>query len=142
MRRVFAIMSAVAVTSCMAAEMIPDHNADSIDKVPAIKGNVSDADGTPIEYIMVTLDWGTYADKTILYTSSEGHFISESPHEVIENEGSLTITMSDIDGEENGGCFETMTDMIKLSKEDNGTEAVILDYRLTRATPSENTPQS
>ena len=96
MRRVFAIMSAVAVTSCMAAEMIPDHNADSIDKVPAIKGNVSDADGTPIEYIMVTLDWGTYADKTILYTSSEGHFISEIPHEVIENEGSLTITMSDM----------------------------------------------
>lgn len=136
------MMSAAAVISCMAVETMPDHDTDSLNKMPAIKGNVSDTDGTPIEYIMVTLDWGTYADKTILYTSSEGHFTTKIPHEVIENEGSLTITMEDIDGEENGGSFETMTDMIMLSKEDNGTEAVILDYRLNRAIPSENNPQS
>ena len=93
---------------------------------------------------MVTLDWGTGIENDVLYTSSEGVFQTPIPEVIINKESSLTLTLSDVDGEENGGEFESLTDKIMLypENEEPETEKVTLDYRLNRATPSENNPQS
>ena len=116
------------------------------DKIgPYVTGKVSDTDGNPIEHIQVTLNWGKYTNETVVFTSSEGQFKSEA---VISPEGqaTLNIVMEDIDGEKNGGLFETVSETIVLYEDEgkNSGEQIIfeLDFHLTHATASENSPQS
>ncbi len=135
-------MAALALTSCMAA--LPpayDNQADAF--MPAVEGLVCDEEDNPLEHIMVTLQWGNGLKDNVLYTSSEGRFKSFIPEEVIGTEGSLSLILEDIDGIENGGYFQTLTDKVLLYQdtEVSDTTVISLDYRLTRATPSANTPQ-
>lgn len=124
------------LASCMAGDL----NDPLQDALPTIEGTVSDQNGKPIEHIMVSMTWSSGREATTVYTSSEGTFKTEVPTE----ETWVDITVSDIDGKENGGEFETVTDKVMLYEETNEDELllVILDYRLNLSTPSENSPQS
>ena len=78
--------------------------------------------------------------KDIKYTDSNGMFyldIINAPESY-----NVTLTLEDIDGEENGGLFETLTDTIILFGDPESNSTVKLDYRLNRATASESSPQS
>ena len=96
--------------------------------------------GKPIEHIRVTLAWGSGVEATVVYTSSEGAFKTEIPYA----ETWVDILVSDVDGQENGGEFESVTDKVMLYNDTDEDELlrVILDYRLNPSTPSENSPQS
>lgn len=107
---------------------------------PLLTGTVTDQDGTPIEHIQVTLNWNDSKAKEISYTSSEGIFIS-SAHLSQRGETSLKITLEDIDGEENGGLYETLVETITILEEEksenvteNGEINLQMAFRLNRAT--------
>lgn len=114
---------------------------------PALTGVVTDQNRNPIEHIKVTLEWSDNTDQIETYTSSEGKFRSEI---IITNtDGSpvtINLTLEDIDGEDNGGLFETHTESFLLETENNSeaeTPHVIdLVFRLNRATDAESSPQS
>lgn len=113
-------------------------------EAPAIMGNihgiVTDSDGMPLNHIRVTLDYGDDTQKMTVYTSLKGEFIADMD----PSADNLILKLEDIDGEENGGQFETLTDQITIMEDDlSDRDAVInLEYRLTRATALENSQQS
>ena len=137
---VAAIYASVLASCSMVdeAESIPD-----MDLMPAqtYPGSVMDAEGNPVEHIKVTIDWqGAFPIRDIKYTDSNGIFFLD----IITNQEIYTVslTFEDIDGEENGGAFETLTDTITLFGDPESNSTVKLDYRLNRATASESIPQS
>jgi hypothetical protein len=75
-----------------------------------------------------------------VYTSMKGEFFAE----MASSTSVIKITLEDIDGEDNGGLFEPMTDQIMIMDEylQNGQETINLEYRLTLSTASENSLQS
>lgn len=138
------IVISMTVSSCMAAMDFGEPSTDSTPGIeePNIIGSVSDTDNTPIEHIRVTLTWNNGEYIEIKYTSYDGTFISSGPIHGIGN-NTLTVTLEDIDGERNGGLFESMTDTITLFEQEDGEYATVtLAYHLNRATASENIPQS
>lgn len=107
---------------------------------PLLTGSVATQDGTPIEHIQVTLEWPGSNIKELSYTSSDGIFTS-SAHLAEKGETMLKITLEDIDGEENGGIFETLVETITLLEEDNddyitesGEINLQMAFRLNHAT--------
>lgn len=139
----FGIISSIAsvcvlISSCSPG--IPDDYPD-IENV-RIVGTVTDDTGAPIEHIKVTMDWnsGTYQD--IKYTSSVGKFDSNVQDNPQSDMITLMITLEDIDGEDNGGLFESHSEKVTLNKEDITEPVLKFDYRLNRATASESNPRS
>lgn len=139
----FGIISSIAsvcvlISSCSPG--IPDKYPD-IENV-RIVGTVTDDTGAPIEHIKVTMDWnsGTYQD--IKYTSSVGKFDSNVQDNPQSDMITLMITLEDIDGEDNGGLFESHSEKVTLNKEDITEPVLRFDYRLNRATASESNPRS
>lgn len=116
----------------------------SKEMIPSINGTVCSEDGIPIEHIMVTATWGSGIHDDVVYTSSEGIFSIPIHEDIIGKESTIAITLEDIDGIENGGEFETISDQILLfsENEDYTSDSISLDYRMTRATREENSPQS
>ena len=115
------------------------------DVMPLLYGKVSDEQGNPIEHIKVTLEWNTSEVTDIKYTSGSGMFSSQIRAAENDSATTLKITLEDIDGNENGGLFETYTDNITLFETvmpDDSLNVINLDYRLNHATVSENIPQS
>ena len=56
----------------------------------------------------------------------------------------LGIILDDIDGEKNGGLFESKSDVITIFKEEFEKSPITIDlptYRLSHAIASENNPQ-
>ena len=131
------------LSSCMASDiaMNPDMNEEL---GPAITGTVKSEDGLPIEHIMVTSEWEGDKHKDIVYTSSEGKFTIPIHEELVGTECSVSLTLEDIDGIENGGEFEKINDQIMLFEEDENysSDSISLDYQMSRATHEENSPQS
>ena len=128
------------ISSCAAMDMQPSQSMD-IPDMRILEGKISDLDGNPIEHIKVTADLDIYMSvQEVKYTDSDGSFMIE-----INADSSVpvtvTLTIEDIDGEKNGGLFETMVDTITLFEEDNANSIARLDYRLNRATASESSPQ-
>lgn len=140
------IITMMMVSSCMAdVDMSGNGMPASPEEMPAIHGKVSDQEGNPIEHIKVTLNWNEGEDTDIKYTSGTGTFSSQIREYGNDAATTLRITMEDIDGEMNGGTFESHTDIITLFDAETPTDSVNvinLDYRLNRATASENIPQS
>lgn len=101
-----------------------------------VKGAVSDIDGNPIEHMEVTIDLSKRDKPKTVYTSSDGTFVHDITYRESRNLKSLTITLNDIDGEENGGLFESKTEEIFIYEEDILEIPVILnlDFRCSRAT--------
>lgn len=115
-----------------------------IENIPHVNGRVTDLEDNPLEHIKVTFDWGAGTEQSVVYTSSEGMF--NTPFIECWDTGggmTVTVTLEDIDGEENGGLFESKSDKLILYREDFSEEPVRieLDYRLSPATASENSPQ-
>ena len=135
-----AAICAYALASCMAMDMegVPD-----MSDMPELTypGSVMDTEGRPIERIKVTIEWqGAFPVKDIKYTDSNGMFYLDIIN--AQESYNVTLTLEDIDGEENGGLFETLTDTIILFGDPESNSTVKLDYRLNRATASESSPQS
>ena len=135
-----AAICAYALASCMAMDMegVPD-----MSDMPELTypGSVMDTEGRPIEHIKVTIEWqGAFPVKDIKYTDSNGMFYLDIIN--AQESYNVTLTLEDIDGEENGGLFETLTDTIILFGDPESNSTVKLDYRLNRATASESSPQS
>ena len=104
-----------------------------------IQGTVTDTEGNPINHIKITFGYGEGTELITVYTSLKGEFIAD-----IEDAATvLTVKLEDIDGEDNGGLFESITDQITILEDDILKEDTItLDYRLSRATAAESSPQS
>ncbi len=130
---------AMSVSSCMVGDLLNDENANPLHFVV---GKVLDEENREIEHIKVTIDWGEHGTKlSVNYTASDGSFTAEIPEEVKSETIEFKITLEDIDGEENGGLFETVADKVIYSLDPESPEEIIT-YRLNRATPSESSPQS
>ena len=80
----------------------------------------------------------------IFVTSSEGKFSIKIHEELIGKESAVTLVLEDIDGIENGGEFEILTDQIILFPENENytSDSISLDYQMIRATREESSPQS
>ena len=130
MRNIAIFSAAVcAFVSCSAGDMMPSADADYIAEPRiTIAGTITDEEGNAINHIKVRVTCEATNDVNTVYTTLKGRFYSSvgiSEHPVIIN-----IQMEDIDGEENGGLFETLTDTITIMEGDD----VDATYRLTRAT--------
>ena len=98
---------------------------------------VDDSDETPINHIRITIEWDSEDSPAIIYSSGSGKFESVID---IPDEYPMTIdlTLSDIDGEDNGGLYEERTDQISIIEGNDSKKPSTLVYRMTRATASES----
>lgn len=138
--RLAAILTVLAVSSCMSMDIpsdIPDRNED----YGKIEGFVTDTDDNFIEHIKVTFEWNEGSYQEIQYTDSQGHFSSEYWQAATSKAVILTITLEDIDGEENGGLFETQSETLTLFDNDDRVVTEPIVFRLNRATASESSPR-
>ena len=130
---------AVVAVSCMAdmTQGMPGHE----DHRHLIVGHVTDTSGTAIEHIKVTLDWNNGTYQEIKYTDSYGQFQTDCWQPAAREAVTLAITIEDVDGEENGGLFEPVSETIILFE--NGVQDIVdpMVFRLNRATASESSPQ-
>lgn len=139
---ILAIFVFTLIPSCMmehAEDMFPNG------EFCIISGSIADNDGRPLERIGITVEIEGIPQKETWYSSSEGLFKFEIPYVGLDGKMVFTINFKDIDGEDNGGLFESKTDKITIYDEDYETFPIFIDlppYRLTLATASENTPQS
>lgn len=110
---------------------------ENTDIFSVIKGRVTDADENPIEHMEVTIEISKRTAQKTVYTSSDGTFMIDINNREARQMKSLTITLKDIDGEENGGLFETKTEEIFIYEEDLAELPVILDldFRCSLAIP-------
>lgn len=146
MRRICNILTVcltvILYASCEAGPPMSDQIANK----PVISGKITDQEGNPIEHIKVIIDWGAYLmSPDIEYTNSDGEFSVRIRYSGENGQpATITIRMTDIDGEENGGLFETLTETLTLFEEDiyTSNKVINLAYRLNHATASENSPQS
>ena len=146
MRRICNILAfcltVILYASCEAGPPMSDQMAG----MPVISGKITDMEGTPLEHIKVIIDWGSYLmSPDVEYTNSDGEFRVRIRYSGENGQpATITVTMTDIDGEENGGLFETLTETLTLFAEDiyTSNEVINLAYRLNHATVSENSPQS
>lgn len=134
--------TALMLSSCMAMDALADLDAGK--EIPSINGTISSEDGLPIEHIMVTASWDSGLHDDVVYTSSEGKFSIKIHEELIGKESAVTLVLEDIDGIENGGEFEILTDQIILFPENENytSDSISLDYQMIRATREESSPQS
>ena len=111
-----------------------------------IQGHVTDQAGTPLEKIRIGIKAkDNYNTATMHYTSSNGSFHCELAIPEDNSQMAIEIIIEDIDGEENGGLFESKTDMITIFEEDYKKRPVIIDlptYRLNHATASVSSRRS
>jgi putative lipoprotein (rSAM/lipoprotein system) len=101
-----------------------------------VKGKVTDEASAPIEHIEVTIDLSKRTEPKTVYTSSDGTFIFDISFKEARNIKKISITLTDTDGEENGGLFETLTEEIHLVEEESATSPMTLnlDFHCSRAT--------
>lgn len=125
----------ILAQACMSAPLMEDVQTGQTDR---IEGLVTDMDGTPIEHIKVTLDWNQGKYQDIEYTDSHGQFSAAIWSSDTRESTSLTITLEDIDGKENGGEFESLTDNVTFFDNEESPAIEPLVYRLNHATASES----
>lgn len=130
------------ITGFIAWAVISSCSAGYDYHIPAnmqICGTVTDTEGNPINHIKISFDCGEHEEAMSVYTSLNGEFIADMATDATI----ISIKVEDIDGEDNGGLFESITDQITILEDDILKEDTItLDYRLNRATASESSPQS
>ena len=132
---------AFAAVSCMQADPFPDVDSPDTGDSDKLVGYVTDTDDNSIEHIKVTLDWNNGTYQEIKYTDSYGQFQAECWQPATREAVTLAITIEDVDGEDNGGLFESVSETIILFE--NGVQDIVdpMVFRLNRATASESSPQ-
>lgn len=136
---IISILTLGLLSSCMAAihDYAPD--TDSI----RINGLVVDEGERPVDHIQVTMEWDSPDSPMVVYSSPKGAFSAEI--EVFRHAYPVTVSVmiTDVDGEENGGFFQKMNDEFTILEEGYyGNSNTPIVYRLTRATASESNRQS
>ena len=131
----------LSVSSCMMEEASSDIRIPEAGDSDKLVGYVTDTDDNSIEHIKVTLDWNNGTYQEIKYTDSYGQFQTDCWQPATREAVTLAITIEDVDGEENGGLFEPVSETIILFE--NGVQDIVdpMVFRLNRATASENSPQ-
>lgn len=131
----------LSVSSCMMEEASSDIRIPDTGDSDKLVGYVTDTDDNPIEHIKVTLDWNNGTYQEIKYTDSYGQFQTDCWQPATREAVTLAITIEDVDGEENGGLFEPVSETIILFE--NGVQDIVdpMVFRLNRATASESSPQ-
>ena len=132
---------AFAAVSCMKADPFPGVDSPDTGDSDKLVGYVTDTDDNSIEHIKVTLDWNNGTYQEIKYTDSYGQFQTDCWQPATREAVTLAITIEDVDGEENGGLFEPVSETIILFE--NGVQDIVdpMVFRLNRATASESSPQ-
>lgn len=132
---------AFAAVSCMQADPFPGVDFPDTGDSDKLVGYVTDTDDNSIEHIKVTLDWNNGTYQEIKYTDSYGQFQTDCWQPAAREAVTLAITIEDVDGEENGGLFEPVSETIILFE--NGVQDIVdpMVFRLNRATVSESSPQ-
>lgn len=136
---IFTILTLGILNSCMDAlnDHMPDEESIRVD------GLVVDETEKPINHIKVTMEWDSPYSPMVVYSSPKGTFTADLEFYRPTYPITVSVTISDIDGEENGGLFQTRNDEFTILEEgysDNSTAPIV--YRLTRATASESSLQS
>ena len=128
------------MSSCSTADMEVADNGEFINLI----GVVVDEESVPINHIKVTAEWDSEDSPIEGYTSSKGIFMLELDAENLECPLMITLTFTDIDGEDNGGTFkQSVSKVVFMEKEDITDDILTIPtYQLTHATVSENSPQS
>lgn len=131
----------LSVSSCMMEEASSDIHIPDTGDSDKLVGYVTDTDDNPIEHIKVTLDWNNGTYQEIKYTDNYGQFQTDCWQPAAREAVTLAITIEDVDGEENGGLFEPVSETIILFE--NGVQDIVdpMVFRLNRATASESSPQ-
>ncbi len=135
--RILAILSTIALCSCTMSDF--DMDEVTPPDFNGIAGKISDEGGYPIEHIKVTVDIEGM-EPTTAYTSSEGIFIISLDDSYLEID-QVEILIEDIDGEDFGGHYATLRDIVRIDEYQESGFRLSLDYRLTPATASEYSPQ-
>lgn len=127
------LISALIVLGMASCSKTEEYNGDIY---AIVKGKVTDEASVPLEHIEVTIDLSKRTDPKTVYTSSDGTFIFDISFKEARNIKKISITLTDTDGEENGGLFETLTEEIHLVEEESATTPMMLklDFHCSRAT--------
>ena len=115
---------------------------NSFDDGIRLEGLVIDAESdAPVNHVEILIEWESVESPVTIYSSDKGRFstILSAPETY---PAVISLTLTDIDGEENGGLFEGLSDKITILEEGDFSEPSILTYCLSRATASESSPQS
>ena len=109
-----------------------------------INGLVVDEDSVPVNHIKVTAEWESDESPMEAYTSSKGVFSMDLHIKDMELPLMVTLTFTDIDGEDNGGMFSQTVSKVVIRDKNflAGGMQDVPTYRLNHATVSENIPQS
>lgn len=136
-------MAALAA-SCSAGPMTDMHDPslEAVGQDCHVKGTVLNMTDEPVEHLKVTVDWNNGMYQDIQYTDSDGMFTTKVRHAGADKAVTMNITIEDIDGEENGGVYESHIENITLFEAGETCVNVTLDFRLNHAIASENSPQS
>lgn len=127
------LISAFIVLGMASCSKTEEYNGDIY---AIVKGKVTDEASAPIEHIEVTIDLSKRTEPKTVYTSSDGTFIFDISFKEARNIKKISITLTDTDGEENGGLFETLTEEIHLVEEESATSPMMLnlDFHCSLAT--------
>ena len=127
-------MTLLLLTSCMAMDpgIMPAYTIN-------LNGTVIDEAENPIEHIKVTFEWESPFSPLVVYSSANGIFSADLDFTYLYYPITISVELSDADGPEYGGEFESKTDEITIFEE--GPLSPIT-YQLTLATASESNPQS
>ena len=127
------LISAFIVLGMASCSKTEEYNGDIY---AIVKGKVTDEASAPIEHIEVTIDLSKRTEPKTVYTSSDGTFIFDISFKEARNIKKISITLTDTDGEENGGLFETLTEEIHLVEEESATTPMMLklDFHCSHAT--------
>lgn len=127
------LISALIVLGMASCSKTEEYNGDIY---AIVKGKVTDEASVPLEHIEVTIDLSKRTEPKTVYTSSDGTFIFDISFKEARNIKKISITLTDTDGEENGGLFETLTEEIHLVEEESATTPMMLklDFHCSRAT--------
>ena len=127
------LISAFIVLGMASCSKTEEYNGDIY---AIVKGKVTDEASVPLEHIEVKIDLSKRTDPKTVYTSSDGTFIFDISFKEARNIKKISITLTDTDGEENGGLFETLTEEIHLVEEESATTPMMLklDFHCSRAT--------
>ncbi len=126
----FLLMLAAGLSSCaanMSYDMVQDDSPFANFKV---SGSVKDEEGNALKDIQVAVDFreGSYSEKDTLYTDSEGRFeklIITYPFQTV------ALTFNDIDGDKNGGTFETSGQEVAPKQLEEGSGRFSGSFKVT-----------